>query len=216
MRNRFTLAIISLTLLFGALTIVFPSIGLTIVSTLGTLLLSTGILLPFIPGILYGLFAVVLVFKQRLFEIPRVEVQKDLDKQQTASLTLTGFSFTSIGLLLSFFKEEIKRHDSGPQGILFFFALALGCFVASYVILRFRGRRIYSLLADASIDNGIWCILVGLWTFSEETPGLELLPRIFVFFITIYLACIVLHFYYYLRILTPQAATKHPNHNPDC
>ena len=41
-----------------------------------------------------------------LLAIPANAQQIEVDKQQAASLTLAGFCFTSLSLLLSFFKES--------------------------------------------------------------------------------------------------------------
>jgi len=125
----------------------------------------------------------------------------ELEKQQMASPTLAGFCFTSLGLLISFYKEEIKRRDPGPHAILIFFAVALGCFMCSHMVLRFRGKRFYALLSDASIDNGLWCILAGLWFFCSKTSGLESLSIAFGFAIVVYIVCVGLNCYYYVSTL---------------
>lgn len=159
-----------------------------------------------IPYVLpYALYSVLGAYlhlgKHRLFDILRDAEQMELEKQQMASLTLAGFCFTSLGLLISFFKDEIKHHDPGPHAILIFFAVALGCFMCSHMVLRFRGKRFYALVSDASIDNGLWCILGGLWFFCRKTPGLENLSIAFSFAVAIYSVCVAFNCYYYVRTL---------------
>jgi hypothetical protein len=155
-----------------------------------------------LPYTLYFSLGAYLHFgKRRLFEILRDAEQMELEKQQMASLTLAGFCFTSLGLLISFYKEEIKRRDPGPHAILIFFAVALGCFMCSHMVLRFRGKRFYALLSDASIDNGLWCILAGLWFFCSKTSGLESLSIAFGFAIVVYIVCVGLNCYYYVSTL---------------
>jgi hypothetical protein len=155
-----------------------------------------------LPYALYFVLGVYLHFgKHQLFGILRDAEQMELEKQQMASLTLAGFCFTSLGLLVSFFKEEIKHRDPGPHTILIFFVVALGCFMCSHMVLRFRGRRFYALLSDASIDNGLWCILAGLFFFCMRTPGLENLSIAFDFAVAVYFICVAFNCYYYVSTL---------------
>jgi hypothetical protein len=190
------LAISCLLLIFIALSLLCPRGA-------GTAVRFSWKVLPFVlPYVVYFALAVYLHFgRAKLFEILRPEVQMELEKQQMASLTLAGFCFTSLGLLLSFYKEEIKRRDPAPHAILMFFAVALGCFISSHIILRFRGKKFYLLLSDASIDNGLWCILVGLWVFCHRTPGLEGLPIALGAAIAVYSISVCMNVYYHVTTL---------------
>jgi hypothetical protein len=162
----------------------------------------SGTLLPIIPLVVYA----VLLWNLReyVWKDPEAPMVNAMDKQQSASLTLTGLCFTSLSLLISFFKDEIKEGNSGPQQILIFFAIALGCFMASYMTLRYRIKNLFPLVSEAFIDNGLWCILVGLWTFSNHTPGLEVLPRILTFFIFLYFFYLGLNFYFWYDYTHPK------------
>src|SRR5260370_25479272 len=131
--------------------------------------------LAIIPLIVYG--ALFFTMRAYLWKRPESSLVNAMDKQESASLTLTGLCFTSLSLLISFFNEDIKEGKVAPQKILLYFAIALGCLIASYMTLRYRTRNLFPIMSEAFIDNGRWCILAGLWTCSNHTPGLEDLPR---------------------------------------
>jgi hypothetical protein len=158
---------------------------------------TSGRLLPFIPLIVYGL--VFLTLRAFAWEAPTVAMLTPMDKQEAASLTLTGLCFTSLSLLLSFYKEQINQGKIAPQKILVFFTIALGCFITSYLALRYKSKNIFTLASEAFIDNGLWCILAGLWTFSSLTPGLEALPRVLTVFIGFYFLHLGINAYFYLK-----------------
>jgi hypothetical protein len=153
--------------------------------------------LPIIPLIVYG--GLFLNMWSYLWKNPESSVVNAMDKQESASLTLTGLCFTSLSLLISFFKDEIKGGKVAPQSILLYFAIALGCFIASYMTLRYRTKNIFPLASEAFIDNGLWCILAGLWKFSSNTPGLENLPRVLTAFIFLYFFYLGLNAFYYYK-----------------
>jgi hypothetical protein len=188
-------------LLILAFSLVFPSVWTWLINVLAESYNAARFPFLVAPYFIYALFGFYVLCKGRLFEVLRDEVQEELQKQQMASLTLAGFCFTSLGLLVSFFKEDIKAHLPGPQTILTFFAAALGSFIVSYMVLRYRGQRVYSLISDASIDNGLWCILAGLLLFCHTTPGLERLPVVFLFVLIAYALHVALNFYFYVRFL---------------
>jgi hypothetical protein len=150
--------------------------------------------LPFIPLLLYGILAI--VTKKYLRGVPRDATVMALDRPEANSLTLTGFCFTSLSFLLAFFKDEIKKGDNTPEGILLFFAVALGCFIASYMALRYRTKNFFIMLNEAFLDNGIWCVLVGFWTFFNANQSLRPLVGIFTVFIVLYFLYLLTHFIY--------------------
>jgi hypothetical protein len=201
MKHIVTLAIAGLFVVTVALAIIFPTTAISAISMMRRALIRLGSMLFLFPFALYTGFGMYVQSRGRLVEILRDEVQRELEKQQMASLTLAGFCFTSLGLLISFLKDEIKAGEPGPRAILMFFAVALGSFIFSHMVLRYRGRRIFSLISDASVDNGLWCILVGLWSFSTQTAGLGGLATVFAFVILGYLVYLGLNFYYYVRLL---------------
>lgn len=91
--------------------------------------------------------------------------KSEYDRLQAASLTLTGFCFTSLSLLLSFFKEKIRDGDDQPEQIIIFFSAALIVFVSSYTILRFRFKKVIDYVSDGLLDNGLWFIFMGMLSF---------------------------------------------------
>src|SRR5437879_6187676 len=65
-----------------------------------------------IPLILY--IVVGFVTRDDLWKVPPDVLQMEVDKQQAASLTLAGFCFTSLSLLIAFFKTAIEQRDPAP------------------------------------------------------------------------------------------------------
>lgn len=150
-----------------------------------------------------ALYAIVGIrIRKYLREVPPDLMQMEPDKQQSASLTLAGFCFTSLSLLVSFFKDQIQRGETGPENIILFFCCALVSFIASYMTLRFRTMNIFGFVSDAFIDNGFWCVMVGLLAFFTQTPRMGR-PAVAVFlllvFYTAYLMLNILNHFRYVR-----------------
>jgi hypothetical protein len=122
------------------------------------------LMLPFLPLIAYCLVAIV-IWKKLWKPFDKGIEHKEFDRQQAASLTLTGFCFTSLSMLASFFKEDIKSHNQQPLNVMFFFSCALVAFVGSYTLLRSRKRLLMDFLSEGLLDTGVWCILAGMWAF---------------------------------------------------
>lgn len=123
-------------------------------------------ILPFLPLLAYSLVAV-FIHKSLWQHFPKNIEQKEFDRQQAASLTLTGFCFTSISMLASFFKDEIKNGNPRPLNVMFLFSCALIAFIGSYTLLRSRKRRLADYFSEGCLDSGVWCILAGMWTFFD-------------------------------------------------
>ena len=149
------------------------------------------------PLALYGICG--LWIRSYLAEIPPDHMQMEPDKQQAASLTLAGFCFTSLSLLISFFKEAIQHGETGPEGIILFFCCALACFVASYMTLRFRTKNVFGFVSDGFIDNGFWCVMVGLLTFFGRTPGMRRPAIAVALLLALYAGYLGLNIRYYIR-----------------
>ena len=184
-------------LLLVALCLIFPGMFEGAVQFAGNVIERLRPVLPIAPLLLYAVLGVVIW--KFLWESPRNLTAVGLDRDEASSLTLTGFCFTSLSFLLAFFKTDIQNKDPEPQKILFFFACALGCFIASYMVLRFRTENVSLLLNQALIDNGLWCVLVGFWTFFTSTTALRSLSAIFTIFIVLYFAYLVRHFVHWVR-----------------
>jgi hypothetical protein len=185
-------------LIFVALCLVYPSIVSWIINLVQILLTkSRQGLLACVPLLLYG--AVGLRTRAYLWKVPPDAEQMEGDKHQSASLTLAGFCFTSLSLLVSFFKDEIHARDAGPQKIIFFFCCALACFIASYMALRYRTKHFFGFISEAFIDNGFWCVMVGLWAFFSRTTGMSQPAAIVTLLLIFYTASLVLNFYYHIH-----------------
>lgn len=132
--------------------------------------------------------------------VPREAEQLYRDKEQSASLTLAGFGFTSLSLVISFFKDELKGGDSAAVGILSFFSLALAFFIMSHLILRFRGKYLFFLMSDAAMDSGFWCIFLGVWVFINRA-GVDAV--VFLLLLCFYLVVMLIHFWNWLSFAEP-------------
>jgi hypothetical protein len=187
-------------LLYGlAALLLFPNLG----ARIGRLSLPE--LIPFIPLCLYS--ALGLFSWERFVTVPRDAVQTLAVTYQAMSLTLSGFCFTSIGFLLAFFKDEIKKpSELNPEAILYYFAIALGCFLTSYMALRFRHRQIFIVLFNALIDNGLWCIVVGFLSLTTMTPKLHRLTVVFWILASVFLIYVGTHIVYSLKFSNAQRA----------
>ncbi len=153
--------------------------------------------IAFAPLVVYGIAG--LKIRSYLGEVPPDHMQMEPDKQQAASLTLAGFCFTSLSLLVSFFKEAIQRGETGPEGIILFFCCALVCFVASYMTLRFRTKNLFGFVSDGFIDNGFWCVMVGLLTFFGQTPGMRRPAAAVALLLALYSAYFALNILYHVQ-----------------
>jgi hypothetical protein len=120
-------------------------------------------------------------------------------KRQAASLTLAGFCFTSLSLLVSFFNEAVQREASGPENMILFFCCALFCFVASYMILRGGLTNVSGSMSEALIDNGLWCILVGLLAYFIRSPGMRKPAVAMSGLLVFYAGFLILHFRQQIR-----------------
>ena len=141
------------------------------------------------PIVVYGLIGL----QQR--DHPQSESEEEEpEKQHATSLTLAGFCFTSLSLLVSFFNEAIQREDSGPENMILFFCCALFCFVASSLALRRPARNLFGFLSEALIDNGFWCILVGLLAYFSRSGGMRKPAIAMSVLLVFYATSLVLHF----------------------
>lgn len=200
-------------LLLGAVCVLYPEILIPAADIGRKLIEKVDKVLPIIPLIVYG--ALFLNMRAYLWKRPESSLVNAMDKQESASLTLTGLCFTSLSLLISFFKEDIKGGKVAPQKILLYFAIALGCFIASYMTLRYRTRNLFPIMSEAFIDNGLWCILAGLWTFSNDTASLENLPRVLTVFIFLYFFYLGLNAFYYYQYAHQKQETTVPEAKPE-
>jgi hypothetical protein len=123
------------------------------------LLGTCGTILGFLPFIIYFIIGIFLS-KRLLIPLPP-EQTREFEKSRAINLTLAGFSFTSLGLLIGLFKDTIGSHER----LFFFFIFALVFFVISFLLTRFRTRWLFAFLLDCFTDSGLWCILFGLLLF---------------------------------------------------
>jgi hypothetical protein len=102
-------------------------------------------------------------------------------------------------LLVSFFSEAIQREESGPENMILFFCCALFCFIASYMALRYPAKKVLGFMSDAFIDNGFWCILVGLLTYFTRSRGMRKPAIAMSGLLVFYAGFLILHFRHQVR-----------------
>lgn len=185
-----------LALVFVGVCLLCPSVPSSLIGSVQRLLMRPGVLAS-IPRILYALVGFSTL--GYLWKVPPDAQQMEADKHQSASLTLAGFCFTSLSLLVSFFKEPIKAGEAGPENIILFFCCALACFIASYMALRYRTKNLFGFLSEAFVDNGFWCVMVGLWAFLSRTAGMKESAAIIKLLLVFYLGYLILNFYYHVH-----------------
>jgi hypothetical protein len=152
--------------------------------------------LPYLPPIGYAICA--LPIRKFLWKVIDKNANRaEYERLQSASLTLTGFCFTSLSLLISFFKDEIKGGKPEPREIIFYFSFALIAFICSYTVLRFRIRNGIDYAADALMDSGIWFILVGMWDFFYSNRNSRI-AGLFVAMMVFFGLCIARNLYLYI------------------
>ena len=89
--------------------------------------------------------------------LPPENLQGYQDVPQNAALTLAGFAFTALTVLLTHFEVALAAKQLGPQVSVFLFACSLVSFTISYMLLRFRTSMGVFYFADACTDTGFWC-----------------------------------------------------------
>jgi|GEM_PF-6258847 len=110
-------------LLCAAMLLSWPALPLSLIDIGQKILTRTPWrILASVPLFLYA--ALGFGIRGYLWSIPPDEEQMEGDKQQSASLTLSGFCFTSLSLLVSYFKDEIKSGDHRVEPIILFFCCA--------------------------------------------------------------------------------------------
>jgi hypothetical protein len=180
-------------LIFIAACVLCPSILGVMVGAVGRLLANQAVIAS-LPLMLYALVG--LSTLPYLWAIPASPMEPD--KLQAASLTLAGFCFTSLSLLVSFFKEAIKAREQGPESIILFFCCALACFIASYLALKYRTRNLFPFMSEAFVDNGFWCVMVGLRAFFSRTNGMNKPALVVLLLLIFYVGYLALNFYYHI------------------
>ena len=140
---------------------------------------------PFIPILAYILLCILTV-KRQIQQIPERR-HPVLDTRATTNLTLVGFSFAVISLIVTLFKDQIGQVSHS----LFLFSLSLSCFFGSYVLLYLRLRRCFDTISEGLTNNGIWTILCGMKELFVSFKELEKSSKLFsllIFILLMYIA----------------------------
>jgi hypothetical protein len=122
---------------------------------------------PFVPVALYLGLCLVTTKRQKQ-PIPEKR-HPLLDARMTTNLTLAGFAFAVVGLLVTLFQNSIITVVQSVE----LFSVALASFFASYVLLFLRLRRAFDTISDGLTNNGLWCIMAGLTALFEPFSELE-------------------------------------------
>jgi hypothetical protein len=145
------------------------------------------IILPFIPIILYS-FIFSLTYQYQLRYIEN-RIDPILNMRMSSNLTLAGFNFTVIALLLNLYQKNELKIIYYP---LYYFSVSLTYFLLSYIILHLRLRNTFEFVSDAFTISGLWTIIAGLYlmfcTFEILRPislAFQILLIIFVIYMII-------------------------------
>jgi hypothetical protein len=177
-------------LVIGPFFLVFPYTSVTLVKWL---------LLPFLPLTLYSVVG--LFIRDYLNSAMDTKAQFRLDSFVPLSLALSGVAFTAISLIVSFFKTEIEKAGNPLIArTVFLLCVAFGCFVSSFVLLRFRGRYLHNYMWEGLTDNGLWCILAALIAFFTYERSLQWACFAAVGALVVYAACLLVQLRQYFRL----------------
>jgi drug/metabolite transporter (DMT)-like permease len=75
-----------------------------------------------------------------------------------SNLTLVGFSFTVVGLLVTLFQANLSQVYEAT----FLFSLSVACFFASYLLLYLRLKRFVDTMSEGLTNAGLWATIAGL------------------------------------------------------
>lgn len=130
---------------------------------------------PIFPLILYVILALLTVNRQK--QVISDKRHTVLDGRMNANLTLVGFAFAVIGLLISLFQSDL----STVFKTINLFSVSLASFFGSYVLLHFRLFRIFDTMSEGLTNNGLWSVMAGLWLLFNSFE--ELKPAAYLFLI---------------------------------
>lgn len=98
-----------------------------------------------------------------------------LDGRMNANLTLVGFAFGVIGLLVSLFQNNLP--------VVFYsvhlFSVALASFFGSYVLLYLRLLRLFDTMSEGLTNNGLWAVIAGLWSLFKSFEEIKSISYLF-------------------------------------
>lgn len=98
-----------------------------------------------------------------------------LDSRTSTNLTLVGFSFAVVGLLVTLFQSDLLRVSHST----FLFSLSLAYFFASYILLYLRLWRAFDTLSEGLTNNGLWAVMAGLRSLFAAFGELQSISLIF-------------------------------------
>lgn len=130
-------------------------------------------LFPYVPLVLY----VILVISTSVRQIQWIDDKRHpvLDGRMNANLTLVGFAFGVIGLLVSLFQNNLPVvFDS-----IHLFSVALASFFGSYVLLYLRLLRLFDTMSEGLTNNGLWAVVAGLWSLFKSFEEIKSISYLF-------------------------------------
>lgn len=140
--------------------------------------------LPLLPIIAYGLAALGLF--RFLKQIPADQRQWEYANQmQSKSLRLVGFSFASLTFLLGN-QRFYQQNDPVPTDAPFCFAIALASFLAAHFLGQFRMKEAWLYASAACFENGLWCIVLGMYFLFSQVLKEESLTIIVLVVVVMY------------------------------
>lgn len=145
-----------------------------------------GVSFPYLPLSLYVLLALFTATRQRQ-AIP-VKLHTILDGRMNANLTLVGFAFAVIGLLVSLFQKELQVVFES----VYLFSVALASFFGSYVLLYLRLSRVFDTLSEGLTNNGLWSVMAGLWLLFRSFRELYNISFLFLVLLVVIMLYIII------------------------
>lgn len=130
---------------------------------------------PFIPIIFYSILCVFTI-KRHKQKIPDKKYN-DLNNRMNSNLSLVGFSFAVIGLLISLFQADLAKVSDA----IYFFSASLSSFFCSYILLYLRVNRFFDCYSAGMTNNGLWATMIGLYVLFEAFPILQQISWLFIF-----------------------------------
>ncbi len=145
------------------------------------------IIIPFIPIIPY-LLIFLLSFR---YQLKPIEDRKDpiLNMRMGSNLTLAGFNFTVIALLLNLYQKNELVINFYP---IYYFSLSLIFFMLSYILLHLRLRKAFDFASDVFTVSGLWTIIAGLYFMFHAYEPLKSISLAFQILLIIFLIYIII------------------------
>jgi hypothetical protein len=149
--------------------------------------------LAMLPLLMY--FTAAPLVRSYLQERIRDAAERRLHQKQTRSLTLAGFSFTALAVLVRLYSGALPP----LEGCAVSLALSLFFFVSSYMLLRFRMKEWSDYFSDAMLDSGLWCLFITVAFFYLSVIRSGYAVALIAILMVGFIAWVAVHLRFYVR-----------------